>query len=63
MGLLDSGSEEPKSKLLRYGITGAAFVVLLVLGVWYLLRFYPEKRAAERFMDAVVAGEIGRAHV
>ena len=62
MGLLDSGSEEPKSKLLRYGITGAAFVVLLVLGVWYLLRFYPEKRAAERFMDAVVAGDTSRAY-
>jgi hypothetical protein len=62
VGLLDSDVEEPKSKLRRYVISGAVFFVLVVLGFWYLLRFYPEKRAVERFFDALVAGDTARAY-
>ncbi len=57
MGLLDSDSEEPKSKARRYVITGLAFVLLVTAGVWYLVRFYPEKKAAEHFFNALVAGD------
>lgn len=62
MGLLDSDSEEPRSKLRRYVITGLVLVLLLALGVWYLVRFYPEKKAVGRFLDALVAGETERAY-
>lgn len=57
VGLLDSDSEEPKSKARRYVITGLAFVILVAAGLWYLVRFYPEKKAAEHFFDALVAGD------
>ena len=56
MGLLDSGAEEPRSKLRRYVITGVALVALVAIGLWYLFRFYPEKRVVEQFLDALVAG-------
>ncbi len=62
MGLLDSGPEEPKSKLRRYIITGVALVVLVALGLWYVLRFTPEKHTVTRFMDAVVAGDLQTAY-
>jgi len=57
VGLLDSDSEEPKSKARRYVITGLAFVLLVTAGVWYLVRFYPEKKAAEHFFNALVVGD------
>lgn len=62
MGLLDSGAEEPKSKLRRYIITGVALVALIALGLWYVLRFTAEKRTVTRFMDAVVAGNMQLAY-
>jgi hypothetical protein len=62
VGLFDTSDEEPKSKIRRYVISAIAFVVLVALGFWYLLRFYPEKRAAETFLSAVVAGDMDRAY-
>ncbi len=62
MGLLDSGPEEPKSKLRRYIITGVALAVLVALGLWYVLRFTTEKHTVTRFMDAVVAGNLQLAY-
>jgi hypothetical protein len=62
VGLLDSDHEEPKSKLRRYVITGVVFALLVTWGVWYLVRFYPEKHAADRFFDALVAGDMPRAY-
>ena len=61
VGLLDPGAEEPKSKRLRYVISGIALVLLLAAGLWYVLRYTSEKRTVERFMDAVVAGETQKA--
>src|SRR6266852_6663532 len=61
VGILDSGPEEPKSKALRYGISGVALVLLLSAGAWYLLRYEPEKRTIDRFMNAVVAGDTQKA--
>ena len=62
MGLLDSSSEEPRSKLRRYVITALALAALLTLGVGYVFRFYPEKKATERFFDALVGGDTQRAY-
>ena len=62
MGLLDSDSEEPKSKLRRYVVTWLALGLFLALGLWYLFRFYPEKRTAERFLDALVTGDTAKAY-
>ncbi len=56
MGLLDAGAEEPKSKALRYVISGVALVLLLALGAWYFLRYTTEKHTVERFMNAIAAG-------
>ncbi len=62
LGLLDSDSEEPKSKLRRYVISALALVLLVSLLAWYLFRFYGEKKAVEKFLDAVVAGDMQRAY-
>ena len=63
VGLLDTTSEEPKSKLRRYVITGIALAVLFTWGIWYFFfRFYPEERAAKRFFDTVVAGDFQAAY-
>jgi len=39
----------------------AAFLIA-VIAVWFWLRFYPEKKAAEQFFNAVVAGDMPRAY-
>ena len=62
MGILDSGAEEPKSKALRYVISGVALVLLIAAGLWYLLRYTTEKHTVEHFMDAVVAGNAQQAY-
>ncbi len=39
----------------------AAFIIA-VIAVWFWLRFYPEKKAAGEFFNAVVAGDMPRAY-
>jgi hypothetical protein len=56
VALLQSGSEEPQSKMRRYVLTVIAFLVILVIAGWFALRYVPEKRVVVRFMDSVVAG-------
>jgi hypothetical protein len=56
MGLLDAGAEEPKSKALRYVISGVALALFLALGAWYFLRYTTEKHTVERFMNAIATG-------
>jgi len=60
--LLNSGAEEPKSKALRYVISGVALVLLISAGIWYLLRYTTEKHTVVHFMDAVVAGDSQKAY-
>jgi hypothetical protein len=62
MGLLDAGAEEPKSKALRYVVSGVALALLLAASAWYFLRYTPEKRTVERFMHAIVAGDSQQAY-
>ena len=39
----------------------AAFIIA-VIAVWFWLRFYPEKKAAGEFFNAVVAGDMNTAY-
>jgi hypothetical protein len=57
MGILDAGAEEPKSKALRYIISGVALAAMLAGALWYFLRFAPEKHTVDRFMNAVISGD------
>ncbi len=61
MGLFDS-SEDPNARARRYAISGVGFLLLLAFAVWYVFRFYPEKHAAERFLDAVATGNLEGAY-
>ncbi|MGD0839923.1 MAG: hypothetical protein ABSA32_02075 [Candidatus Acidiferrales bacterium] len=62
MGLLDSDHEEPKSKLMRWIISGVALVVLVAIGLYFAFRYEPEKRAVEHFLSEVVAGDLQQAY-
>ena len=62
MGLLDAGAEEPKSKALRYVVSGVALALFLGISMWYFLRYTTEKHTVEHFMDAVVTGNSQQAY-
>jgi len=62
LGLLDSTSEEPKSKKLRYAVSGIALAAMIAGALWYTLRFTPEKHTVDRFMDALLAGNTQQAY-
>ena len=62
MALLDSTSEEPRSRLRRYVISALALVLLVSFSAWYLFRFHSEKKTVEKFLDALVAGDTQRAY-
>ncbi len=61
VGILDSGPEEPKSKALRYGVSGLALVLLIAGALAYFLRYTKEKHTIEHFMDAVIANDMQKA--
>ena len=42
--------------------TIAALAVLAIVALYYTFRYYPEKRAAEHFLDALVAGDTAKAY-
>ena len=42
--------------------TIAALAVLAIVALYFTFRYYPEKRAAERFFDALVAGDTAKAY-
>jgi hypothetical protein len=61
MSLLNPPVEKPhKPRAMVFTIVALVFVAAVVL--WFTFRYYPEKRAAERFFDAVVAGDTDKAY-
>jgi len=42
--------------------TVATLTVVAIVLLWFTFRYYPEKRAAEHFFDALVAGDTARAY-
>ncbi len=61
MTLLDPPAEKPeKSRAMAFTI--AALVLVAIVVLWFTFRYYPEKKAAEHFFDALVAGDTERAY-
>jgi hypothetical protein len=61
MTLLDPPADKPeKSRAMAFTI--AALVLVAVVALWFTFRYYPEKKAAERFFDALVAGDTAQAY-
>ncbi len=61
MSLLDP-PPVTKNRSRPMAFTIAALVLIAVVSLWWAFRFYPEKRAAEHFFDALVAGDTGTAY-
>ena len=61
MTLLDAPAEKPqKSRAMAF--TAVALTVVVALLLYIGFRYYPEKRAAEHFFDALVAGDTATAY-
>ncbi|MBZ5700830.1 MAG: hypothetical protein LAN84_03195 [Acidobacteriia bacterium] len=61
MSLFEVPVEKPAHPRLRIWLSLAGAVLLAIL-LWFVFRYYPERKAAERFFDAVVAGDMPRAY-
>jgi hypothetical protein len=62
LGLFDTTSEHPHSRMRRYLITTLVFIALVLGGIWWLLRYHQEKVTARHFLTAVVAGQMEEAY-
>jgi len=62
VALFDGTEEHPPSKVRRYIITGLTFVILVVLGCWYLLRFHQETTTVKNFLSTVASGNFDLAY-
>jgi hypothetical protein len=61
MSLLDPPADKPdRSRAMAF--TVAALTVVAIVTLWYTFRYYPEKKATERFFDALVAGNTDQAY-
>ena len=61
MSLLNPPAGKPdKSRAMAF--TVAALAVLAIVTLWYAFRYYPEKKAAEHFFEALVGGDTARAY-
>jgi hypothetical protein len=61
MSLLDPPKDEPKKPRVM-AFTAAALVLVAAVILWFTFRYYPEKKAAEHFFNAVVAGDTSAAY-
>ena len=57
MTLLDPPPVKPQKSRAK-AFTVAAVTLAAIVTLWFVFRYYPEKRAAERFFDALVAGNM-----
>ncbi len=61
MTLLDAPAAKPeKSRVIPFTVSAIVLVGFVVL--FFVFRYYPEKRAAEHFFDALVAGDTNQAY-
>ena len=61
ISLLEPAVEKPqKSRALAFTVAALAFTLAVVL--WFTFRYYPEKKAAAHFFDALVAGDTNKAY-
>ena len=61
MSLLEPPPEKTeKSRVWAFTIVALAAVLLVVL--WFTFRYYPEKRAAAQFFDALLVGDTDKAY-
>src|SRR5712664_4929304 len=61
MSLLDPPAYKPdKSRAMAF--TTAALALVAIVALWFTFRYYPEKKAAETFFDALVAGDTAKAY-
>jgi hypothetical protein len=61
MALLELPAE-PSHKKRHLLITIGAIALIALVVLWYTFRFYPEQKAAERFFNALVAGDVNGAY-
>jgi len=61
MSLL-SPPPEPSNKYKALTYTGVALLITLAVILYFAFRYYPEKRAAEHFLDALVASHEKQAY-
>ena len=61
MSLL-SPPTEPSNKYKALTYTGVALAVALAAVLYFTFRYYPEKKAAEHFLGALVAGDTKQAY-
>lgn len=62
MGLFDGDGEEPQSKIRRYVMTGAFFVLVTLATYVYLTRYQVEKDTVKRFCETVARGDLRKAY-
>lgn len=61
MSLLNPPADKPdRSRAMAFTIAALTLAVIVVL--WFAFRYYPEKKAAERFFDVLVAGDTAKAY-
>lgn len=61
ISLLEPAIEKPqKSRVMAFTVAALAFTLAVVL--WFTFRYYPEKKAAAHFFDALVAGDTNKAY-
>jgi hypothetical protein len=61
MSLLEPPADtSSKSRPMVFAVVAIVLIAAVIL--WWTFRFYPEKRAAEHFFDAVVSGDMATAY-
>ena len=61
MSLLEPPVDKPqKPRVMVFTVAALAFTLAVVL--WFTFRYYPEKKAAAHFFDALVAGDTNKAY-
>jgi hypothetical protein len=61
MSLLEPPVDKPE-KPRAMAFTVAALVLVAAVVLWFTFRYYPEKKAASQFFDALVSGDTDKAY-